>query len=384
MTIAWVVFALALLPAALFVANLFFFRRPQAISAEPVAVSVLIPARNEERFIAACIASALQSDGVDVEVLVLDDHSTDDTPAIVSAIAARDSRVKLLQAGPLPADWCGKQHSCYALAQQARHRILCFVDADVALAPSALAKSAEYLRRSGCDLVSAFPRQRTGTFLEHLLIPMIHFVLLGYLPMAAMRMRSTDPAFAAGCGQFMMTTAGAYRQSGGHAAVRATMHDGLKLPKAYRSAGLRTDVFDASEMASCRMYRGAAEVWNGLAKNAVEGMAAPGRIGVFTVLLLGGQVAPFLLAVAAPVSGVLWAAIVCAYLPRWIAAVRYRQSYLGALLHPAGVALLLTLQWYALARHLSGRPAQWKGRSYTPSKASDVGQSVVQIQSRGL
>ena len=90
--------------------------------------------------------------------------------------------------------------------------------------------------------------------------------------------RSRHPAYGAGCGQLFLARREAYETAGGHAAIRATLHDGVKLPRAFRAAGLRTDLFDATDVASCRMYRNAGEVWRGLAKNATEGLAAPGKI----------------------------------------------------------------------------------------------------------
>ena len=154
-----------------------------------------------------------------------------------------------------------------------------------------------FLGRSGSDLVSGFPRQETETPLEWLLLPLIHFVLLSYLPLAGMRALPA-PGFAAGCGQFLMVRRDAYRKSGGHAQIRTTMHDGLLLPQLFRRNGLRTDIADLTHLATCRMYHNAAEVWRGLAKNATEGMAAPARILPFTLLLFCGQVLPLLLAIS--------------------------------------------------------------------------------------
>src|SRR5439155_361198 len=117
----------------------------------------------------------LASRGVTVDVVVLDDHSEDDTAALVGAIARRDRRVRLLSAPPLPAGWCGKQHACHVLRGAARYDLLAFLDADVRLEPDGLARLAAFLRNSGADLVSGIPRQVTGTLLERLVIPLIHF-----------------------------------------------------------------------------------------------------------------------------------------------------------------------------------------------------------------
>jgi hypothetical protein len=254
------------------------------------------------------------------------------------------------------------------LAKLARHPLLAFLDADVRLAPGGLARLCAFRAASGADLVSGFPRQVTGTLLERLLIPLIHFILLGFLPLRRMR-RSRRPGFGAGCGQLFLVRRAGYEAAGGHAAIRATLHDGIELPRAFRTAGLLSDLCDATDVAACRMYRGGAEVWQGLAKNATEGLAAPGLIVPATLLLVGGQVLPVALLAAAPwlpaAAGWLAAtATALAYSTRLAGVVRFRQSLVGALLHPVGVLLLLAIQWYALLRQLAGQPATWKGRRY--------------------
>jgi hypothetical protein len=365
----------AALPCGLFLVNLSVYRPlPKPRAQRTSSVSVLIPARNEEQNIRATVASVLANHGIDFEVVVLDDHSTDDTAKIISEIASRDSRVRLETAPPLPAGWCGKQHACHTLAQLARNPLLVFIDADVRLAPDALARLAGFMEQPEVALASGVPRQELGTISERLLIPLIHFILLGFLPMRAMR-RTKSPAFSAGCGQLFIARRAAYQICGGHAQLRDSLHDGIKLPRVFRRAGFATDLFDATDIATCRMYHTNAETWRGLGKNATEGLAAPGTILPMTALLGLGQILPFLLmfltspgswafAFSAMGGGLAW-------WPRAVAARRFRQSWLGALLHPLGVLLLLGIQWQALLQKILGRPMQWKGRSYLPAKVHD-------------
>jgi hypothetical protein len=334
----------------------------------PLPLSVLIPARDEEQNLPATLAAVLANTGADFEVLVLDDHSTDRTAAIAREFAARDARLQLHHSPALPSGWCGKPHACHVLAGLARHPLLVFLDADVRLAPDALARMTAFMQRTPAALASGVPRQELGTFSERLLIPLIQFLLLGYLPMFWAR-RSKWPAFAAGCGQLFVARTEAYRAAGGHEVIRATLHDGIKLPRAFRRAGFLTDLFDPTDIAVCRMYRTNAEVWRGLGKNATEGLGAPGTILPMTVLLLGGQVLPFVLLAAAPwlsATGLAYAGIAAllAWLPRCVGVARFRQPLASAALHPLGVLALLGIQWAALARQLRGRPASWKGRSY--------------------
>lgn len=366
--LAFVCLICALLPCVLFFCNLREYRAPLLPVNEGALppVSVLIPARNEEENIARAVSSVLSNTGIELELIVLDDHSTDRTAAIVREYAAKDLRVRLETAPPLPQGWCGKQHACAALAERARFPLLVFMDADVRLAPDALARMAQFVTCQNVALASGVPRQIIGSFWEKLLIPLIHFVLLGFLPMRRMR-SSIDPAYAAGCGQLFIARADAYRSSGGHGAIRSSMHDGIKLPRLFRQNGFRTDLFDATALASCRMYHNVAETFAGLAKNAVEGLAAPARIVPVTALLLLGQVVPYaLLCMSATFESTRWLAamaVVCSLAPRLATCARFRQPLSGALLHPLGIGTLLLIQWFALIRHLSGRPAQWRGRA---------------------
>lgn len=384
--LAAIAFLFAAIPAYVFFRNVTVFQRlPQTsqtnskhvgkLPAVLPTVSVLIPARNEERAIGPCIQSILACadacEELAVEVVVLDDHSEDETAARVQEIATSDVRVRLQSANPLPAGWCGKQHACSELAKLAANELLIFIDADVRLSENALARIATEYQRSGVALLSGFPRQRTGTLAERMLIPLIHFVLLGFLSLRRMR-SSTHPAFGAGCGQLFITSKDAYDCSGGHAKIRKSLHDGLKLPRLYRTSGLKTDLFDATDIASCRMYRNAWEVWGGLKKNATEGVANAKLILPVTLLLFLGQVLPFVLvAIAATVgeeSPITWTLIasgcLAAMLPRLVSAVRFRQSLLGALLHPVSIVFFLLIQWSAFVGSFSNQKVSWKGRPY--------------------
>ncbi len=338
-------------------------------------MSVLVPARDEEAAIGRLCRDVLANEDIDLELVVLDDASTDRTAEIVRGIAAADPRVRLVSGEPLPAGWCGKQHACWQLARAARHDIWVFLDVDVEPAADAIARAVAFLDASGAGLVSGFPRQRTSCLLDWLLLPLIHFILLGFLPLARSR-RDGSPGLAAGCGQLFVTRRADYERAGGHEAIRASLHDGVKLPRAYRRVGLTTDIFDATPIASCRMYGRNADVWRGLSKNATEGIGAPATILPFTLLLAGGQILPFvLLGIGAATGWSGWpawavpamlAAVALAWLPRFLAVARFGQSVTSAVAHPLGVAVFLVIQWLALVRKLRGVPTRWRGRSLVP------------------
>ncbi len=376
---------IASVSCALFLMNLRIYRPlPMIVSGATLPpVSVLIPARNEEKNIVKTLEAVLSNEGCAFEIIVLDDHSTDTTPALVRQLAARDERVRCEVAPELPSGWCGKQHACSVLATLATHPLLLFIDADVRLSPDSLQRMAAFMQGStAAALASGVPRQELGTFSERLLIPLIHFILLGFLPMREMRRTANEAPeksqnISAGCGQLFIARRGAYEQSGGHAMIRNSLHDGLKLPRVFRKAGFGTDLFDATDIATCRMYHTNAETWRGLGKNAAEGLAAPSTIGPMSAILFIGQVLPLLLLATCSTVNVLPTvlaalAVGAVYIPRFVAVRRFQQPLLSALLHPLGVLGLLMIQWFAFVRLISGTPSEWKGRSYILPDSSQV------------
>ena len=364
--------ALAALFAVMVLVNLRVLAPPRAPApgARP-AISILIPARDEARNIAAALDGALGQRGVEVDLVVLDDDSTDATPAILADRAAADPRLRTIQGAPLPPGWIGKTHACAQLGAAARHPLLMFVDADVRLAPDAAARLAAEMEAGGLDLVSGFPRQVVRSLPEAVAIPQIFTTLLGYLPLPMARARP-DPSFGAGCGQLLMVRRATYEAAGGHGAFAGRMHDGLNLPRNVRAAGGQSDLTDATPIAACRMYDSAPAIWEGFVKNATEGMATPRALPVWTALLFGGHVLPWstlawaLFAGARGAAALSALAVAAVLAARAAMARRLDQPWSSVALHPVGVLTVLAIQWTALARAASGRKAVWRGRSYDP------------------
>jgi len=347
-----------------------------AASTQSVRVAVCIPARNERENIEACVRSVLASREVDVRAYVYDDESTDGTGEILARLAAEDTRVVVVPRRALPAGWNGKQHACFRMAEHGLAydpalEWFLFTDADVRFEPDAVARALGFAQRANAALVSTVPREVTGSVGEMLLIPLIHFVLMGYLPFG--RMRATlDPAASAACGQFILVSRTAYRASGGHEGFRDSMHDGVKFPRAVRRAGLRTDLYDGTESVSCHMYRGFSQTWRGFAKNAFEGLGSLGLLIFITVWHVLGHLLPWLVLAAAVVHGMAREdartaqilavlAIASGMLYRVLLSARFRQSWLNVPLHPVSIAMLTAVQWWSLWLDRTGRRG-WKGR----------------------
>lgn len=350
---------------------------PEADAKDDDLVSVLIPCRDEEENIAEVVYSVLASGHKNFEVLVYDDHSTDRTGEILRQLVSEDSRVRAVPSVELPSGWVGKQHACNRLARAARGQWFLFIDADVRLEPDAIGRSLAFARRARSELVSTFPRQITGTPGEALIVPMMFYLLLGYLPFRSMR-RTLSPSASAACGQFILTERRAYFESGGHGAIRASMHDGVKLPRLFRKAGYRTDLFDGTALCRVRMYTGFGQTWRGFAKNAYEGLGSPGLLVFLTLLHLTVHIVPWLLLPILLMTGAKGSALVLVSMvillqitQRLLLTNRFDHSAVLAFVHPASIALLTVLQWHSYLLHRRS-DRTWKGRTLSTQPAEEL------------
>jgi hypothetical protein len=332
-----------------------------------VAVSVLVPVRDEAHRIGRCIEALIGAlEGVDAEVLVLDDGSTDGTADIVRTAAAGDPRVRVLDGAPLPSGWLGKPHACHQLAEAARGDVLVFVDADVRLAPRGILRSVDLLVESGLDLVSPYPRQEFDGLLPRLVQPLLQWSWLTFLPLGRAE-RSSRPSLTAANGQLLACRADAYRRSGGHAAVRDDVVEDVGLARAFKRAGLRATVADGTDVATCRMYDDADELVEGYTKSLAAAFGSPaGAVGTMALLVWTYVVPPLaLLRGLRRGDPALAAAGGAGYLAgvagRVVAARRFGGRPGDAPTHPASVLALAWLTARSWRMRRQGT-ATWKGR----------------------
>jgi len=248
--------------------NYFFIRRFDefSIAQNFPRVSVLVPARNEEKNIKACVESLLAQNYPDFEVLVLDDNSTDQTHVILENISQRDARLKIFQGKPLPSGWLGKHWACHQLAQKATGKLLLFTDADTRHAPNTLCDSASALLAQHADLVTAFPREEMVTWGERFTVPILGFSIFCFFPMLLAE-KFHLPAFSVTIGQFMLFRRSAFDAIGGYEAIRAHPVDDMVLGRNIITHGLHWKFMDATRHVSCRMYHNFSDAMNGFTKN---------------------------------------------------------------------------------------------------------------------
>jgi hypothetical protein len=331
-------------------------------------VSVLVPARDEAARITPCITALLASVGVhDLEVLVLDDGSTDGTADVVRTAADGDARLRVLDGGsaPLPRGWLGKPWACARLAEHATGSVLVFVDADVEVAPHGIAATVALLRGAGLAAVSPYPHQQAHGVLPRLVQPLLQWSWATTLPL---RLAETSPreSLVAANGQLLAVDAAAYRDAGGHAAVRDLVLEDIGIVRALKRAGRRGVAVDGTEVASCRMYDSAGELVDGYTKSLWSAFGSPAG----SAAVVGGL--SFLYVVPA-VAGVLardrrtraWGTLgyAAGVTGRALVARRTRTPVVpDALAHPASVLAFGALVAESWRRKRAGRLA-WRGRS---------------------
>ncbi|MBW3603900.1 MAG: glycosyltransferase [Actinobacteria bacterium] len=349
------------------VVNASLLRRARSDRAHPPArrVSVLVPARNEADRIGGCIASLLAVEWDDLEVLVLDDESDDGTAAAVARLAGGDPRLRVLHGGPRPEGWLGKPWACAQLADAADGDVLVFVDADVTLAPQAVAATVGLLD-DGLDLACPYPRQIAEGLLARLVQPLLQWSWLTFLPLRVAE-RSPRPTLTAANGQLMACTAATYRKAGGHAAVRDQVLDDIAFARVCKRAGLRAGVADGTAIARCRMYRSSDALIAGYTKSLWSAFGTPaGAAGVGALLwwLYIRPVTALPTALARRDRAVVRTAVLgygLGVAGRVIAAVQTGGRPLDAAAHPLSVAALLWLTARSVIGHRRGTLA-WRGR----------------------
>lgn len=349
-------------------------RRPRSLDGLPSRavcprVSLLVPARNEEANIQDCLAGLTAQQYADLEILVLDDHSEDDTARIIQAICLRDPRVRYLSGQPLPSGWTGKNWACHQLGQEASGDILIFTDADNRHAPEATANTVAWMQHLGLGLLSAFPQQTTVSLAERLVIPVIDLFVYAMLPLW-LTYYSRNPAFAAANGQWIAFTRSAYERTGGHKAVGDKVVEDVELSRLAKRQGIRILTTAGTNVVSGRMYHSGSEVWQGFSKN-LFGLTG-NRTGTFfglvgTLSLI--CIFPYPLLLIPTYTDLAGIAIVLNLALRLILALKYRHPLLTSLvLHPVGIGftILIALNSYIQVKrgHIT-----WKGREIPVKKS---------------
>ncbi|NLW09079.1 MAG: glycosyltransferase [Firmicutes bacterium] len=331
-------------------------------------VSILVPARNEERNIEKCINSLLQQDYPNYEIIVLDDESEDRTWEILSRLAQGNDRLHLLKGKPLPEGWIGKCWACHQLSEKARGEFLLLVDADTFHKPSMLRSVMDAAHFYQADLISGLPHEKIETFSELLTIPLISWGILAAIPLP-LAFALPHPALSITIGQLLLFKRESYERIGGHISVKDHVCEDMALGRLIKAKGLRWRLVDAGDVTECRMYTNLSEAVNGLSKTIFGALNFRVLlILLFSLLLwlmfclppwllLKSLVNPF----PRPLVRQALILVVLSLLSWRVANHRFRVPWYATFLYPviSGLAIFIFLRSMILT--VTGK-AQWKGR----------------------
>ncbi len=336
-------------------------------------VSILVPARDEEVNIRACVESLLLQEYPNFEVLVLDDHSTDQTRSILDQIACNNPALKVFPGKQNPNGQPGKNWACIQLSEQAAGSILFFTDADTIHSPRTLITAIGALKYSKADLLTGYPKQIVKTWGEKLLVPFFSWVVLTFFPLG-LAYRIPWPLFTNAVGQMILIRRESYQAVGGHAAVQSSIVDDLSLAREVHRSGRRWRVMHAADLVSCRMYRTSGEALEGFSKNlfaAFEFRLLPYLFSFawLTLMFIEPLILALLAGIGASLQTTAWSLALCILHSLLLWAISYWNLGIPlwlALVYPAtilanGYTALRSL-WLSLTGNLV-----WKGRKVQPS-----------------
>ncbi|MEW6288045.1 MAG: glycosyltransferase [Chloroflexota bacterium] len=345
----------------------------------PPLISVCIPARNEERNIRACVEAVLKQDYPNLEVIVVDDRSTDATFRILTDLASRDSRLRPISGSDLPPGWAGKPHALYQASASARGDWLCFIDADTFLEPSALSSCYVKALETQADMFTIMTFQILGSFWERTVMPLVMTALsVGFSPRKVNDPKRRD---AIANGQFILIKRSVYDATGGHASVKDSIVEDKAISEKVKWNGYRLIVADGMKVARTRMYTSLPEMWEGWTKNIYLGLRDQagllwlGAFGAF-LAFMASLFLPLWLPLgwiwflhggewmALAVMGealALWAYLIFV---RAQVAEKMNISRWYALTSPLGAAVFGAMMLTSAWRVVSRQGVTWKGRTY--------------------
>jgi len=341
-----------------------FLNRIKIVSSEKELplISLLIPARNEERNIAKAIECAINQTYENLEILILDDNSSDRTAEIVENYEKKNPQIKLIKnTQEPPAGWLGKPRACDILQSEAKGEILIFTDADNRFEADAIAKSYFAIKKYHLDMLSVFPQQLVNTYWEKLIVPMIDVFLYSfYFLWSGYYFKS--PALAAANGQWIAVKAKSYRKVGGHSAVKDKIIEDQKLCILFKENGFKILTFAGKGIIFGEMYSTFSEIYSGLSKN-LSALVANNLAVLFLIVsfMLWGVIAGLIFAI----QGELWLALISfasMILWRTIHSFSFGYSVLfSAIFHIPSSVFFFIIGLNSLLKAGKGK-LEWKGR----------------------
>jgi len=351
--------------------NILQARQAKTIATDFPPVSIIIPARNEEKALPTCLASLLNLDYPAWEVIVVDDHSTDQTSTIIKSFTPNHPNLKIIQSNDLPNGWTGKNWANYQGMQASTNEWLLFTDADTEFFPHALSSALAYAQDKGLDMLSLLPRSNMTNFWDRITLPIIGGLIMAWCPFV--KVNNPRSTIAGAVGAFILIKRKVYEAVGGHAAIRGKIVDDREFAILVKSSGYKFHLLNGTEIYRVLMYNNLKSLWEGWGKNLFLGMDksyvhAAGAITIIFFL----TVFPFLVLLGWLI-GYNWpggsaVGILSANLAIMWIYLRLQRMFKGNLTAayglslPLGGALVISLIINSIIRYHRG--ISWSGRNY--------------------
>ncbi|MBN2639698.1 MAG: glycosyltransferase family 2 protein [Bacteroidales bacterium] len=357
--VAYIVLIFAVIQLLVALSNLIFRPKLQDKTPNEELVSVIIPARNEEKSIQGILEDLLKQDYSNLEILVFDDESEDQTVKVVSAVMKQTQNIKLIHSGGLAEGWLGKNYACHSAAELARGKYLLFVDADVRLQKTALSKMLHFLKREQSALLSIFPVQTMKTPGEECTVPVMNYILLSLLPLFLVRY-SRRPSLSAANGQFMLFEASFYRKYEPHKTFRNNKVEDIEIARFFKKNRLPVSCTTGLEEVSCRMYSGYKEAVYGFSKNIFMFFGNSALLAVLFWLITTFGFLPVVLT-----QNILWIAVYFSLilLTRVFVAAKSKRNILISLLTLVPEQISMGLMILQALLNKKNNQYQWKSRN---------------------
>jgi len=321
-------------------------------------ISVLIPARNEEAVLGRLLDSLEKQDYPDFEVIICDDHSSDNTEEILNWIAGEDERFHWFLGEKLPSDWLGKNFACHQLAQKASGKYLIFLDADVELSSNAITKAVAFFQEKELSLLSVFPQQKMESFAEQITVPVMNWILQSLLPMILVQ-KTKFPSLSAANGQLMMFDAENYRTYQWHSRVRNQNVEDIRVARMMKTEGFQIAVLLGNNDVFCRMYRSFEEAVTGFSRNIHEyfGSRRIVMLAFWFIVCFG----PFIVFFATGWTFFSLFVLLVFANRLFVAAANRQNVFLSVLLHPLQMISFTAVAFYNIFSRIK-KETEWKGR----------------------
>jgi chlorobactene glucosyltransferase len=355
------------------------FKLPQYILDKNPLISILIPARNEEEDIKRCLISLTKQDYSNIEILVLDDNSNDNTAKIVTELSKKDRRIKLYSGGLLKKGWLGKSYACYQLSKYAKGDYFVFTDADSLHFPNSISGAVACLLRYNLDALSVFPKQIMVTMHERMMAPFGHYIILCLMPLYLIR-KAKSALFCTAIGQFMLFKKEVYKKIGGHRSIKGEMLEDIKISKRVKRSGYKFMIFDGRSNVYCRMYRN----FRGMVKGYSKVLFAVFdykiyMISVAIILISAIFLFPFLMIPLGilfdwplVLMEVIILQVVIILITKIILSLRFKCKAIDIIFHPVAMVYLISIAINSVFSARVGMGIYWKGRIYDVRKENEL------------